>query len=133
MTPQGSDVRRVLVIDDEEDIATSLRDFLMDRLPRTHVTAETNPLQAVETLSREPFDMVIADFKMPNMTGVELLRVARQLLPRAWRVLATAYPASTTTLNPDDLNVADRVFVKPLQTEPFVNELRKLLDTGPRR
>lgn len=131
--PNQSSPRRILIVDDEKDVADSLQDFLHDRLERAHITAETNPLLAVEALGREPFDMVIADFKMPNMTGIELLRVAKELRPGAWRVLATAYPASTISLNQGDLAIADRIFVKPLLTDPFVRELRGLLGTTPRR
>jgi serine phosphatase RsbU (regulator of sigma subunit) len=51
----------------------------------------TSPGQAIRELSRAPFDLVISDFLMPEMNGIEFLKEAKKLQPDSVRVLLTGY------------------------------------------
>jgi len=51
----------------------------------------TSPREALELLRAEPADVVIADFKMPEMTGMELLSEVGRLAPTVRRLLLTGY------------------------------------------
>jgi sigma-B regulation protein RsbU (phosphoserine phosphatase) len=50
-----------------------------------------DPRKALDDLSRTPVDLVISDFLMPQMNGIEFLQEARKLQPEAIRVLLTGY------------------------------------------
>ena len=79
---------RVLFVDDEPRVLTTMR-----MLFRTHYEvyfAEGGP-QALELLKKQAVDVIVSDQRMPGMTGIELLRAARELNPNAMRILLTGY------------------------------------------
>src|ERR1700757_527929 len=47
--------------------------------------------QALELLKKQAVDVIVSDQRMPGMTGIELLRAARDLNPHAMRILLTGY------------------------------------------
>src|SRR5436309_6005549 len=67
---------RILVVDDER----SMRELLAIVLKREgyEVLLAENGRTALETLAREAIDLLITDIKMPDMSGVEVLRAAKQ-------------------------------------------------------
>jgi len=86
----GADMKRarVLFVDDEERILNALRTLFRSQY---HVfTAENGPL-AIEFVKRFGIHVVVSDQRMPNMTGVELLRQVKDLSPNSVRMLLTGY------------------------------------------
>jgi response regulator RpfG family c-di-GMP phosphodiesterase len=80
----------VLIVDDEEMVVTSIRAFL--RLDTDYdVRGFTDPEEAVRCLESCLTDVVIADYVMPRMNGIQFLARAKQLQPEATRVLLTGY------------------------------------------
>jgi CheY-like chemotaxis protein len=68
--------RRVLVVDDERHVRAMLCDLIAHWGCR--VEAVTNPAEGLERLQSEAYDVLLTDFRMPGMTGVELVERARQ-------------------------------------------------------
>lgn len=69
-------MRRIMIVDDEEDIILGLSRYLKKN--GYDVIYETSPKKALEILSAEPVDILIADVKMDEMSGLELINQARQ-------------------------------------------------------
>ncbi|MCS7244653.1 MAG: response regulator [candidate division WOR-3 bacterium] len=69
-------MRRIMIVDDEEDIVLGLSRYLKKN--GYDVVHETSPKKALEILSAEPVDILIADVKMDEMSGLELINQARQ-------------------------------------------------------
>ncbi len=87
MTRDG--VSSVMVVDDEPGIRAALRaNFL-----RHGWTVETSGSvrEAVRCLEGREFDLVVTDIRMPDGTGMEVMRCTRQLSPRTAVILLTAY------------------------------------------
>jgi DNA-binding NtrC family response regulator len=80
----------VMVVDDEEMVATALRAFLQFATPY-RILAFTRPAEALAALESESVDVVVADFMMPGMDGVEFLRRVRERRPHSTRILLTGY------------------------------------------
>ncbi len=80
----------VAVVDDEPMVTTALRAFLELETPY-RVIGFTSPRAALEAFVREPVQVVIADFMMPEMDGIEFLRRVRECCPFATRILLTGY------------------------------------------
>ena len=80
----------VLLVDDEEMVLGALRSFL--QLETTYrILTTTLPQQALDTIRSDLVDVIVADFMMPDMDGIEFLRRARDLRPHASRILLTGY------------------------------------------
>ena len=79
---------RVLFVDDEPRVLTTMRILF-----RSHyeVFLAESGAKALELLKTQPVDVIVSDQRMPGMTGIELLRAARELNPNAMRILLTGY------------------------------------------
>ncbi|HSD99273.1 MAG TPA: protein kinase [Burkholderiales bacterium] len=84
----GSRKARVLFVDDEERIVTALRSIFR---PHYHVFTATNGPEALEFVRKFQPHVVVSDQRMPEMTGVELLRRVKGLAPNSVRLLLTGY------------------------------------------
>jgi len=80
---------RLLVVDDEKNIRLSLARFF-DSIGHQVVEAETGA-QASAMLAEERFDLVLTDFRMAEMNGLELLKEARRIHPGCLVIVMTAF------------------------------------------
>ena len=80
----------VLIVDDEDMVATALRSFL-ELETSYRILTYTSPVRALEEVESEPVNVIIADFMMPEMDGITLLRHLREKKPQATRILLTGY------------------------------------------
>lgn len=80
---------RVLVVDDEPSICKALS-VVLERLGFRVSTAQDG-YGALTKFRRDVHDLVIADLKMPGMSGIDLLREIKRISPRTPVVLLTAY------------------------------------------
>jgi DNA-binding NtrC family response regulator len=87
---RGSGQPVVLIVDDEEMVITSVRAFL-NLETEYEIHGFTDPEQAVKHLETHPTDVVVSDYLMPKLNGIQLLSKAKQLQPEAARVLLTGH------------------------------------------
>jgi len=80
----------VLIVDDEDMVITSLRAYLQLETDY-QVEGITDPEEAARFLEDRQVDVVISDYLMPKMNGIQLLARAKQLQPEATRVLLTGH------------------------------------------
>ncbi len=83
-------MRRILILDDEENVALTLQDSL-EKLPECEIAIATSSTRALQLLEQQPFDLLITDYKMPDMDGLALARHVRQLYPQTVIIIITAY------------------------------------------
>ncbi|MCU0247550.1 MAG: response regulator, partial [Bryobacter sp.] len=81
---------RVVLVDDEDMVITSLNAFLSLETD-WEVHGFTVPQEAVEFLKENPADVIVSDYLMPVMNGIQLLGKAKELQPEAARVLLTGH------------------------------------------
>jgi CheY-like chemotaxis protein len=81
--------RRVLLVEDYP-LARSASVRVLRR--RYEVTAVASGELALATLQPTAFDVLLTDFQMPSMTGIELLEIVRMRVPRLRRVLMSGGP-----------------------------------------
>ena len=107
----------LLVVDDE----LGMRQFLTHLLQREGHTVRVaeSGHEAMTLLQQEPADLMLSDIRMPDMTGIELLRTARESLPQLEVIMMTAFANVDTAREAFLLGAYD--FVQ----KPFDNDLLK--------
>jgi DNA-binding NtrC family response regulator len=116
---------RIVVVDDDELVTRSLSSFLgleMDVEP----VVFNQSTRALSYLRENDFDLIISDFLMPEMDGIQLLGEARRVQPQAPRVLLTGYADKENAIK-----AINEVRVFQYLEKPWDNEqLRRVVVNG---
>ncbi len=80
---------RIMIIEDDEEMRSLLKDFFEEEGFETD--SVTNGADALKVLSRDPFDLVITDVRMPGLSGLDILPKVRGLKPETPIIVVTAY------------------------------------------
>jgi two-component system, NtrC family, response regulator HydG len=88
---------RVLVVDDQVDLAETLSEGLADRGYEAIACASSG--DAAQRLSTDAFDALVTDLRMPDMDGMALLALSRELAPDRPVIVMTAYGAIETAVD----------------------------------
>jgi DNA-binding NtrC family response regulator len=125
--PPAARAQRILVVDDEEDIRESLKAHFDTCLEEVEVVTASGGAEGLDVLDRETVDLVITDFKMPGMNGLEFLARAAKKGPSVPRILVTAFPDLEIAIKAiNDANV-ENFFTKPFEAEKVLEVVRSLL------
>jgi len=81
---------RVVIVDDEEMVITSVRAYL-ELETEFEIHGFTEPEQAVKHMESHVVDIAVSDYLMPRMSGIQFLTRAKQIQPEASRVLLTGH------------------------------------------
>jgi signal transduction histidine kinase len=116
----------LLVVDDEPGVLRSVHDLL--RIEYHVVTCE-NGAHALEILrSTAAIDVIMSDQRMPGMSGVEVLRQAREIRPEATRLLFTAYTDIRTVVDAINQGHVFRYLSKPWEPEELEAMVRQAVE-----
>ena len=109
---------RVLVVDDERSMREMLN-IVLKREGYEVVLAESGKA-AVAALDRAPFDLLISDIKMPDMSGVDVLRAAKRIDPDILGIMITAFASTESAIEAMRLGACDYL------SKPFDIDLLKM-------
>ncbi|MFZ0739339.1 MAG: sigma-54 dependent transcriptional regulator [Candidatus Acidiferrales bacterium] len=109
----------LLVVDDERSICELLE--ITFRKEGHRVEVASNGEAARRRLESQIFDIIISDINMRDMSGVELLRFAREISPDSVFILITGVPTISTAIDAVNFG-ADRYVIKG---DTLVDELRQ--------
>ena len=117
----------VLLVDDEEMVLSSLKTLLS--LETDHdVQAFTSPAAALAYGAEHPVDVVVSDYLMPDMDGIELLKRFRELRPHAPRVLLTGYADKENAIKAINEVGLFQYIEKPWDNDSFLLMLRNAVE-----
>ncbi|NMC59758.1 MAG: response regulator [Candidatus Methanofastidiosa archaeon] len=85
-------VYKILIVDDEINVLDALKKTIeRAKQFKSDISTVENSQKAIEVLKSQNFDLVLCDYKMPKMNGVEVLTKAKEINPDAIRMLITGY------------------------------------------
>jgi two-component system, NtrC family, response regulator AtoC len=115
----------IMVIDDEP----AIRQILTAHLSRAgyNVLQASNGLNAFELLSKGDIDVAICDIKMPDISGIELVRRARAAGIDTSFIMMTAFASVDTAIEAIQAGAADYM-IKPVRNEEVLHRLVKIAD-----
>jgi phosphoserine phosphatase RsbU/P len=113
----------IAIVDDEELILSSLS--AMFRLETEYtLLLFSNPVKAVQELARTKVDLVISDYLMPEMTGIDLLVKMKELQPDALRILLTGFADKENAIRAVNTAGLYQYLEKPWDTEALLLVVR---------
>jgi two-component system, NtrC family, response regulator PilR len=109
---------RILVVDDERSIRELLEIFL--RKEGFEARTAENVQEALELAKTTEFDLIISDIRMPDMSGIDLLRHLRSNNFTGQFILLTAFASADAAIQALKMGAFDYI----LKTDNFIEELR---------
>ncbi len=117
---------RVLIVEDEGQIRWSLRQKFEER--DWQVVEVATGQAALETLAEQVFDLVLLDYRLPDITGIDVLRGLRQTDQDAVVIMMTAYSTIETAVEAIKLGAFNYI-TKPFQISQLMLTIEKALET----
>jgi DNA-binding NtrC family response regulator len=115
---------KTLLIDDDETIRDSLG--LAFQTKDCRLLAVKTAEDGLEALKKERFDIIIADYSLPGMDGIEFLKLASNSCPNALNLLITAYDDG---INSEAFRTGVHDFMrKPFSFEKLIGSLARLIE-----
>ncbi len=119
----------ILLVDDEQDILESLKELLEAAIPDVDVLTAPSGDRALEILNEHPLTIIVSDYKMPGMNGLDFLREAYRQAPTVPRILMTAFPDLQIAIEAINDAAIESFFTKPLDPEEVVRVLTGMLES----
>jgi YesN/AraC family two-component response regulator len=116
------DLKKILIVDDEETITFSLYQAFIKAPYDCEVVTASSGEDALEKLEDGFFDLVITDIAMPGIDGLELLSIIKSRVPKTKVVIITAYGTDEREERAYKIG-ADKYIEKPFD----ISELRNLV------
>lgn len=117
---------RILVADDEETFRLSTAALLRQK---GYVCDCAQDSEEAARLLQKPYDLLIADIRMPGNTELELLRSVHQRMPELPVVVLTGYPSLSTAIESLRLSVSDYL-MKPFDLAELQRAVTRALEKG---
>ncbi len=123
MTEKG----KVLFVDDEKRVLNSMRG-LFRRDYELFLT--TDGAEAVDLVAKHDIDVIVADQRMPGLTGVEVLGQVREVSPRTVRILLTGYADPKAIEGSINVGEVFRFLSKPCQPNLLRETVKMAIDVA---
>lgn len=111
--------RSILLVDDEPDIVEAIAGWLEMNLDGLRVERASSGDAAIAALDRD-YDLIVSDYRMPGIDGLDFLRLAIEACPNTPTVLMTAYPDADLAERAIGDVCVSRVLVKPVDPDAFL-------------
>lgn len=122
-------MRRILLVDDEINVLNALQRALRQQLDieGLQIEAFTNPLEALHRCCEISFDVVISDYRMPELSGVEFLHTLKEIAPCTVRMMLSASTEFETVTSAIAEAQVFRYIAKPWQIGGLLEDVRLAL------
>ena len=116
---------KILVVDDERIICAGCEKILGEAGYQVKTTLSAR--KALEMLKEEPFDIVITDIKMPELSGIELLEIIRKENPEITVIVITGYSTVETAVEAMKLGAFDYL-PKPFTSDQVTLVIKRAVE-----
>lgn len=115
----------ILVLDDEEDFARMLLELL--RHEGFRVEMSTRPSEVIGLLDEKEFELIVSDYKMPEMDGYEFLKRAREVNPELPVIMISGFMNTPELMRVANVGVT-LVLEKPFDREVFLEYVKRYVE-----
>ena len=105
---------RILIVDDNAEIREIVQEYLIDK--DCLIEGAGNGKEALEKYENNPYDIIITDLKMPEISGIELIKLIKQRTNITEFIIITGYASVDTAIEAVKIGAFDYI-VKPFRME----------------
>ena len=116
--------KKILILDDESEYLSSLGNFLQEF--KFAVCMTMTAAQALDALKKDKPNLVLFDYKLPDMDGDSFLKKAREISPETSYILITAWNDPAVLERFKKMGVTD-VVLKPINLESLLKNIKAIL------
>lgn len=114
---------KILILDDESEYLVSLGNFLQEFKFAVCITMTT--AQALDAIKKDKPDLVLFDYKLPDMDGDYFLKKAKELSPSTSYILITAWNEPVVLERFKKMGVTD-IVLKPINLEALLKSIKSI-------
>jgi DNA-binding NtrC family response regulator len=115
---------KILIVDDDENIRTTLSAILEDEGYAVDLAATGH--EAIDMSQKTAYNIALLDIRLPDMEGVELLKLIKDNVPKMRKIMVTGYPSIQNAISALNRN-ADAYLIKPVNVETLLNMIKEQL------
>ena len=116
---------KILVVDDDETIRKTMKAILEDE--GYIVDSASTGKEAIGKTEKTVYNLALLDIRLPDMEGVELLKLMKDTVPRTRKIMVTGYPSVQNAIAAINKQ-ADAYLVKPVDIEKLLETVKKQLE-----
>ena len=119
-----NDKKRILFVDDDPAVLAALSNVLRRERHRWEMVFAAGGEAALAELDKAPFDVVVSDMRMPDMSGDLLLEIVKRETPQTFRIILSGSECGTSIPNVDEL------LSKPCSARILCETLERVIARG---
>lgn len=124
----GQNELKVLIVDDDEDMRATLTDFITSKMGiKVRTAAEVTEAKRLLQSETPPFDLVLADLKLPGGTGLDVLKAAHARSSDTLITIITGYASLETAIEAIRLGAYDYM-TKPFSLDEIGVHVRNMIE-----
>jgi DNA-binding NtrC family response regulator len=117
---------KILIVDDEPDMLKLLEMIIREKTPYETVSTN-NPLEAIELVKGEKFDLVVTELKLPVMDGIEFMEAMKRIDEDIPAIIIAAYGSVESAIEAMRKGAFDYI-TKPFRKEQMLFTIDKALE-----
>jgi len=115
---------RILIVDDDESVRDTTKAILESEGYIVDYAATGK--EAIEKAQEATYNLALLDIRLPDVDGVELLKLMKNSVPRTRKIMVTGYPTMQNAISALNKN-ADAYLVKPIDMEKLLKLIKDQL------
>jgi two-component system probable response regulator PhcQ len=115
----------VVIVDDEPHVLKALGRLLRDE--NFALSTTTHPAEVVDAVKRAPVSLIVSDYEMPEMNGIELMKLVKTTSPETIRIILTGKADMQATIRAINEGEVFRFITKPWDDEDLKITIRHAL------
>jgi len=116
-------MEKILVVDDETGILEVIEEAFMDE--EYDIVSTTDPKRAIDLIRKDTFNLIITDLKMPEIDGLEITKVAKEVNSKTDIIVITGYASIESAVESLKYNIYDYI-LKPFQVSEIKSTVEKI-------
>lgn len=118
-------MKKILIVEDDISFSVTLKTFLTRQGFETHEVYTSQ--KAIESISHTRFDVILTDFRLPGIDGIELLKIIKDKSPASVVILMTAYADIRMAVRAIKYGAFEYV-AKPVNPDELLNHIQNGLE-----